>query len=174
MPAQNKDIRLKFGDSPQCQHRPDPYHGLRWRHRLLTPGCSSLPWRLQFCLSLLFTHPSVSLSLPFPHHLFAPLSSTPGLWMSGVSQEYYALPCHVALSKAVSGMICPSGSVWHRAGGHLSCDLLPSPPPATWCQTRGCLRLAPHLGCMPLDSYILIAKSLHFFSPPLSFFLVCF
>ena len=42
-------------------------------------GCSSPLSQLQFCLSSLCPHPSVSLSLPFLHHLLAPLSGACGL-----------------------------------------------------------------------------------------------
>jgi len=46
----------------QCQYRPRPHHGPSWHHWLLTSGCSSLPYSLQFCLSSLCSHPFVSFS----------------------------------------------------------------------------------------------------------------
>jgi hypothetical protein len=67
------------GHGSQWQQRPGPHHGLRWHHWLLTSSPSSLPSSLHFCLSSLCPHPSVSLSLPFLHHLLL-------LGVSGVSR----------------------------------------------------------------------------------------
>jgi hypothetical protein len=79
---------------PQWQHRAEPYCASRCQHWLLISGCSLPPLSVQFCLSSLCPHPPVSLSLPFPHYLLAPLSGTRGLWVFGV------------VSGVVSGVLC--------------------------------------------------------------------
>lgn len=66
--------------APSISPRPGPHHGARWLYQL-TSGCSSLPLSPQFFLSSLGPHPS--LSLPFHHHLLAPLL-VPGSRVSGV------------------------------------------------------------------------------------------
>lgn len=101
--AQSLDISMSLGDSADQGLLP----GL-WRYRLLLPyghpdmdpagsrsqdsttvpggitsNCSLLLSSPQFCLSSLCTH-CASLSRPFLHHLFAQLTDTRGLWMSGV------------------------------------------------------------------------------------------
>jgi hypothetical protein len=73
---------------------------------------SSLPPSLQFCLSSLCPHPSVS--LPFLHHWLAPLSGTQGLWVS------------VVISGVVSEVLCPACSLWHWTGVFLSMVWSPS------------------------------------------------
>lgn len=55
----------------------------------------------EFCLSSLYPHPSVSLSLPFLLHLLAPLSGTLGLCVSGV------------ISGMVPGVLWPASALWH-------------------------------------------------------------
>ena len=74
---------------------------------LLTSDCSSLPSSFQFCLSSLCPHPSVSLSLPFLHHLLVPLSGVQGLSESGVVLDM------------VSGLLYPIMHYGTRTGrGH--------------------------------------------------------
>jgi hypothetical protein len=58
--------------------------GRCWINSKFWIWASSLPISLQFCLSSLCPHPSVSHSLPFLHHLLTPLSGTRGLGVSGV------------------------------------------------------------------------------------------
>lgn len=83
----------------------------------ITLGCSSLPSILQFLLSSLSPHLSVSLSLPLLYHLIVSLSGAQGLWVSGV------------ISKVVWGVLfmhCgdSEGHFWHYL-----------PPKPTWQQT---------------------------------------
>ena len=92
--AQNRGICLTFFGSqnpaaaglwttyePWGQHWAGPHHGFRWYPGLPTSGCSSLPSSLQFPLSSLCPHPSVSPPLPSLLYSLALLSATWGLWV---------------------------------------------------------------------------------------------
>lgn len=89
---------LLQGQGPSCSpwwyHRPGLYHGPKWNHQILISGCSILPLNLQFCLSSLCLH--LSVSLPFLHHLLASPTGAQVLWVSGV------------ISGMISVMSCPT------------------------------------------------------------------
>jgi hypothetical protein len=72
----------------------------------------------------LYTYPSASLSLPFSHHLRAPLSGIWNRWCQGSSQKW-SLECYalfVCQVGVISNMVYPrpsTRSAWHRISGHL-------------------------------------------------------
>lgn len=144
MTAQTRDTLLVFvvRDPCYCKLRDpgmthsgstgqDPNLGSRWHHWLFTSGCSSLLFSLQFCLSLLYPHPSVSLFLPFLHYLLAPHCGTqgsPSIWAHLRSGLRNVMPClgivapgriisapRLAWSSQASSLSQP----WYQSGCHL-------------------------------------------------------
>lgn len=99
----------------------------------MTPGINTgfshqavppLPSSLHFCL------PSVSLSLPFRHHLLAPLRGTWALWVSGVfsgvvSGVLFRILALWYQTRVISGIVSPDPTP--KPGGHLK--LAPCPDP---------------------------------------------
>ena len=114
---------------PQWQHRSGPYH-------LSTPaihsGCSSLPSSLQFFLSLLYTQPSLFLSLLFLHHLLVPLRGVQGLWVSvvilGLASRIICLLVHYSARQRSSQTLSESQQAYRALDWWLS-YIAPYPGP---------------------------------------------
>lgn len=104
----------------QWQHRPGPHNGLRWHHRQLTSGSSSLSSSHQFCLTSLFTHPSASLPLSFLNHLLASLRCL-GSWggLSNGLRSAMLHPCSLALGRDHLVHDLHEWTSWHKTGIHL-------------------------------------------------------
>ena len=111
--TQTRNISMTFdGNKPPLRQGHRSHHSLGWHQRPLLQGCSSIPLSLQFCLSSLCTHLSASLSLPSFPHLLAHLSSTQGLWMSGVVSGV-CLPVPVVPSRDHRGLALPAWAACH-------------------------------------------------------------
>jgi hypothetical protein len=83
--SQTRDVCLTFeGNRLLLLLVMYPDGALDSSHQLLRLSYSPLSSSLQFCLSSLCPHPSVSLSFPFLHHFLAPLSGSWDLLVPGV------------------------------------------------------------------------------------------